>query len=96
MGEANGQGEVDRAPAALRGPTQSLLPKEMTQATLDAVLAELRKAPGGLSAQTAGAAIGVSRVTARRYLEHLTENGITHRVPQYGGLGRPELLYRIT
>ncbi|MEU8385438.1 response regulator [Streptosporangium sp. NPDC048865] len=94
-GEASGQGEVDRALAALRGPAQSPLPKGMTQATLDAVLAELRKAPGGLSAQTAGAAIGVSRVTARRYLEHLTESGVTHRVPQYGGLGRPELLYRI-
>ncbi|GAA3410296.1 response regulator [Streptosporangium vulgare] len=93
--EASGQVEVDRALAALRGPAQNLLPKGMTQATLDAVLAELRRSPGGLSAQTAGAAIGVSRVTARRYLEHLTESGITHRVPQYGGLGRPELLYRI-
>ncbi|WP_326647074.1 ATP-binding protein [Streptosporangium sp. NBC_01755] len=40
-------------------------------------------------------AIGVSRVTARRYLEHLTENGITRRVPQYGGVGRPELLYQV-
>ncbi|GAA2874264.1 response regulator [Streptosporangium fragile] len=95
-GEASGQGEVDRALAALRGPAQNPLPKGMTQATLDAVLAELRKAPDGLSAQTAGAAIGVSRVTARRYLEHLTEIGVTRRVPQYGGVGRPELLYRIT
>ncbi|MBB2913660.1 response regulator of citrate/malate metabolism [Streptosporangium becharense] len=95
-GEASGQGEVDRALAALRGPARTPLPKGMTQATLDAVLTELRRAPGGLSAQTAGAAIGVSRVTARRYLEHLTEIGITSRIPQYGGVGRPELLYRIT
>ncbi|WP_433379021.1 response regulator [Streptosporangium sp. CA-115845] len=95
LGEASGQGEVDRTLAALRGPAQSLLPKGMTQATLDAVLAELRKSPGGRSAQTTGAAIGVSRVTARRYLEHLTESGITRRVPQYGGVGRPELLYRV-
>ncbi|GAA4225913.1 response regulator [Streptosporangium album] len=94
-GEASGQGEVDRALAALRGPARSPLPKGMTPLTLDAVLAELRKAPGGVSAQATATAIGVSRVTARRYLEHLTDNGVAHRVPQYGGVGRPELLYRI-
>ncbi|GAA3038358.1 response regulator [Streptosporangium longisporum] len=95
VGEASGQDEVDRALAALRNPAQGPLPKGMTQVTLDAVLAELRANPGGLSAQAAGAAIGVSRVTARRYLEHLTESGIARRVPRYGGIGRPELLYRI-
>ncbi|WP_433257054.1 response regulator [Streptosporangium sp. CA-135522] len=94
-GEAGGQSEVDRALATLRGPARSTLPKGMTSATLEAVLAELRKAPEGVSAQAAGAAIGISRVTARRYLEHLTGSGVTRRVPQYGGIGRPELLYRI-
>lgn len=93
--EASGQGEVDRALAGLRGPTRGVLAKGMTQATLDAVLMELRRSPDGLSAQAAGAAIGVSRVTARRYLEHLTENGITQRLPRYGEIGRPELLYQI-
>jgi response regulator of citrate/malate metabolism len=95
-GEASGQREVDRALAALWGPAHNPLPKGMTPDTLDAVLAELRRAPDGLSAQTAGTAIGVSRVTARRYLEYLTESGVTRRIPQYGGLGRPELLYRFT
>jgi response regulator of citrate/malate metabolism len=93
-GEASGQSEVDRALAALWGPAHNPLPKGMTPDTLDAILAELRRAPDGLSAQTAGTAIGVSRVTARRYLEYLTESGVTRRIPQYGGLGRPELLYR--
>ena len=69
---------------------------EIEPATLDAILAELRRSPDGLSAQTAGTAIGVSRVTARRYLEYLTEIGAARRIPQYGGLGRPELLYRFT
>ncbi|WP_326822355.1 response regulator [Streptosporangium sp. NBC_01639] len=94
-GEAGSQGEVDRALAALRGPAHSPLPKGMIPVTLDAVLAELRRTPGGVSAQAAGAAIGVSRVTARRYLEHLAGSGVVRRVPQYGGVGRPELLYRI-
>jgi response regulator of citrate/malate metabolism len=94
-GEVSGQGEVDSAFAALRGPARSHLPKGMTQATLEVVVGELRKAPEGLSAQAVGAAIGVSRVTARRYLEYLTDTGTARRVPQYGGVGRPELLYRI-
>lgn len=94
-GEASGQGEVDSAFAALRGPVRSHLPKGMSQATLEMVVGELRKAPDGLSAQAVGSAIGISRVTARRYLEYLIEMGIARRVPQYGGLGRPELLYRL-
>ncbi|MCW2877938.1 MAG: Transcriptional regulatory protein [Sphaerisporangium sp.] len=93
-GEVSGQGEVDRALSTLRGT--SALPKGMTQPTLEAVAGELRRAPGGMSAQAVGSSIGVSRVTARRYLEHLVQNGTVRRVPQYGGLGRPELLYQIT
>ncbi|GIH25964.1 transcriptional regulatory protein [Acrocarpospora phusangensis] len=95
-GTASGQGEVDDAFAALRGPARSHLPKGLTQPTLEAVVAELRTAAEGLSAQSVATSLGVSRVTARRYLEHLTETGIAGRVPQYGGLGRPELLYRLS
>ncbi|MEU9884468.1 response regulator [Sphaerisporangium sp. NPDC051011] len=94
QGEVSGQGEVDRALSALRGTARVPLPKGMTQATLDAVAGELRRAQGGLSAQAVGSAIGVSRVTARRYLEHLAGTGSVRRVPRYGGLGRPELLYQ--
>ena len=76
----------------LRG--RSELPKGMARDTLDVVVAEL-PGPAGMSAQAVGTATGVSRVTARRYLEHLVELGIAVRMPQYGGVGRPELLYRI-
>ncbi|WP_248964422.1 response regulator [Sphaerisporangium perillae] len=94
-GEVSGQGEVDRVLSALRGTGRTPLPKGMTEATLAAVAGELRRAPGGMSAQAVGSAIGVSRVTARRYLEHLIDTGGVRRVPRYGGLGRPELLYEI-
>ena len=39
-------------------------------------------------------AIGASRVTARRYLEHLADTGLVGRAPRYGGSGRPEVEYR--
>ncbi|WP_327085167.1 response regulator [Nonomuraea sp. NBC_01738] len=92
-GEIVGQGDVDRVLGALRGT--SALPKGMAQDTLDAVAAGLRGCPDGLSAQAVGLATGVSRVTARRYLEYLVEIGAAVRLPQYGGVGRPELLYRM-
>jgi response regulator of citrate/malate metabolism len=94
-GEVSGQGEVDRALSTLRGTGRAPLPKGMTEATLEAVASVLRKASGGVSAQSVGGSIGVSRVTARRYLEHLVDVGNVRRIPQYGGLGRPELLYQI-
>jgi response regulator of citrate/malate metabolism len=90
------QVEVDRALATLRGTAGSALPKGMTLATLESVAAELRKAPGGISAQAVGAAVGVSRVTARRYLEYMIETGVARRLPHYGSVGRPELRYQST
>ncbi|MFI7124620.1 response regulator [Nonomuraea sp. NPDC050153] len=92
-GLAVGQGDVDRVLGTLRGSSE--LPKGMARDTLDAVVAKLRDNPGGMAAQAVADAIGVSRVTARRYLEYLVELGVAARIPQYGGVGRPELLYRI-
>ncbi|KJK60036.1 response regulator [Saccharothrix sp. ST-888] len=95
-GEATGQDEVDQAFAALRAtPERSALPKGLSAPTLEAVAAVLRNAESGLSSAAAGAAAGVSRITARRYLEHLVDIGLAVREPQYGQVGRPELCYRI-
>ncbi|MFB7667053.1 response regulator [Kitasatospora sp. NPDC056138] len=95
-GEATGQDEVDQAFAALRAtPERSALPKGLSAPTLEAVAAVLRNAEAGLSSAAAGAAAGVSRITARRYLEHLVDIGLVVREPQYGQVGRPELCYRI-
>jgi response regulator of citrate/malate metabolism len=94
-GEAAGQEEVDRALAALRTPQAPVLPKGLSGPTLEAVTAALRQASGdGLSANAAAQAAGVSRITARRYLEHLVDSGRAVRTPQYGQVGRPELCYR--
>jgi response regulator of citrate/malate metabolism len=93
-GEASGQDEVDRAIAALRSPRPAALPKGLTAATLRVVTDGLRAAAGGLTAAEAAAGVGISRITARRYLEHLVETGRAARAPQYGQVGRPELRYR--
>ncbi|MFJ4476707.1 response regulator [Streptomyces xanthochromogenes] len=93
-GEASGQEEVDRALAALRAPQPSALPKGLSTPTLQAVTRTLRETPQGVTATEAGLAVGISRITARRYLEHLVTTGRAERTPQYGQIGRPELQYR--
>lgn len=94
-GEAADQTDVDRALATLRAPARPALPKGMSADTLDAIAAVLRESPDGLSAVLAGARAGVSRVTARRYLEYLSDNGLATREPRYGNVGRPEVWYRV-
>jgi response regulator of citrate/malate metabolism len=93
-GSAAGQDEVDSLLATLRPTEAPALPKGMSRPTLDSVVAALRATPTGLSAASAGDGIGVSRVTARRYLEYLADNGLAERRLQYGQVGRPELWYR--
>jgi response regulator of citrate/malate metabolism len=93
-GKAAGQSEVDSLLSTLRGTEAPALPKGMSAPTLDAVISALQKASDGLSAGAASDDIGVSRVTARRYLEYLADNGLAVRSLQYGQIGRPELWYR--
>ncbi|WP_203835919.1 response regulator [Winogradskya humida] len=95
-GEVAAQHEIDRAFATLRGSPHDSLPKGLDEHTLDLVLGVLRDlaAPAGLSAAEVAARIGASRVTARRYLEHLADAGRVIRNPRYGSPGRPEVEYR--
>lgn len=93
-GEAADQGDIDRAFATLRTSERPALPKGMSEETLDAIRGALKSAADGLSAGAAAAGTGVSRVTARRYLEYLADNGIAVREPRYGQVGRPEVWYR--
>ncbi|MFI6879747.1 response regulator [Streptomyces sp. NPDC050400] len=93
-GEATGQDEVDRALANLRSPAPAALPKGLSAPTLERVTQALREgSPEGLTAAAAAETVGISRITARRYLEHLVDAGRAARSPQYGQVGRPELIY---
>jgi response regulator of citrate/malate metabolism len=87
------QDEVDRMFGSLRVST-SELPKGMSQETLREVVACLRGASAGLSASEVAAEVGASRVTVRRYLEHLADTGSAERTARYGRSGRPEVEYR--
>jgi len=89
------QDEVDQLFGSLRTTSGGgRLPKGMSAETLWQVTVVLRGADGALSATEVAAALGASRVTARRYLEHLADGGQVDRRPRYGGSGRPEVEYR--
>nr|WP_289711841.1 response regulator [Aeromonas taiwanensis] len=68
------------------------LPKGIDGITLQRVLAAL--AAEGASAEEIGTRIGVSRTTARRYLEFLVGQQLASPELEYGTVGRPERRYR--
>ncbi|QTX03775.1 response regulator [Agromyces archimandritae] len=67
--------------------------KGVSSVTLETVAQVLADAAGRVSAAEVADALGMSRVSARRYLERLVESDLADRAPRYGGPGRPELLY---
>ncbi|MTD29481.1 response regulator [Planomicrobium sp. YIM 101495] len=70
------------------------LPKGIDRLTLQDVIATLQEAgEGGINAMEMGKAVGVSRSTARRYLEHLVAAGEAKAQLNYGEIGRPERRY---
>ncbi|MEF3121445.1 response regulator [Kocuria flava] len=86
------QAEVDRAFAALGESTPAPAPKGLSPQTLAAVT-ELVRGGAWLSAGEVAERSALSRVTARRYLEHLAERGLVERRARYGTPGRPEQEY---
>jgi response regulator of citrate/malate metabolism len=90
---AQDQAVVDRALAVLRGAPEAALPKNLSPTTLSSVIEALEAQAEPTSASELAAVTGVSRVTARRYLEHLVANGAAEQSLRYAKAGRPEILY---
>jgi response regulator of citrate/malate metabolism len=87
------QDEVDQLFGTLRSSGESGLPKGMSAESLRQVTSVLRENAGGASSSEVAVAMGASRVTARRYLEYLADQGLVARSQRYGGSGRPEVAY---
>jgi response regulator of citrate/malate metabolism len=89
-----GQADVDRVLAGAFAPAPaSTLPKGMSVETAGLVERALRAADGTLSATECAALTGVSRVSARRYLEYFHGTGSAEVSLRYGAAGRPERRY---
>ncbi|WP_179469977.1 response regulator [Mycolicibacterium vinylchloridicum] len=93
--DAASQAEVDRALGELRISTdRSVAPKGAAPATTDGIARAVRDRADGLTAEEAAKLVGVSRVTAWRYLERLADDGTVTRVTEYGKTGRPSTRYQ--
>lgn len=69
--------------------------KGVSHATLQHVVETLEQRGSAVSASELADDLGMSRVSARRYLERLVEAGLAASSPTYGGVGRPELRYQL-
>jgi response regulator of citrate/malate metabolism len=87
------QVDVDRLFGTLR-PGEVTLPKGLNPATAELIVTVLRSSASDLSAAECAELAGLSRVSTRRYLEHLARTGKAEVRPRYGGTGRPEHRYR--
>ncbi len=90
-GEAD-QATIDRA---FGGPPRAsvVLPKGLSPESARLV-ADVLAAGGEISAADCGERVGLSRVSARRYLEYFVDQGRAAVRLNYGNAGRPERRYR--
>ena len=88
------QDEIDALYALLRTKTPLELPKGLSPATLALVARTVREASADVSASEVAKGTGMSRVTSRRYLDHLARSGVVDVTMRYGTAGRPEHRYR--
>jgi response regulator of citrate/malate metabolism len=79
-------------PAAPAAPAM-WLPKGLSRPTLVAVIEALSSSQEDVSAEGMALQLGLSRVSARRYLEYLVAQGFARLTPRYGAAGRPENRY---
>ena len=93
------QGEIDRLTglqtvSGSRTVKEEILPKGIDQITLDKINAALQSGEKlGMTAMETGNKVGVSRSTARRYLEYLVSVKVAEAQLNYGDIGRPERKY---
>ena len=88
------QEQVDQLLGTRQAVSRARLPKGLSQRTLELVTSALAETATDVSAGEIGERTGLSRISARRYLEHLVEAGRASVAPKYGAAGRPEHRYR--
>jgi two-component system CitB family response regulator len=90
------QSNVDQIihPAQDSGQIDARMPKSINALTLERIEDEVKKIDDdGVNAEAMGMQVGISRTTARRYLEFLVSRGTVKPTLVYGSVGRPERLY---
>ncbi|WP_319460379.1 response regulator [Micromonospora sp. RTP1Z1] len=87
------QADVDRVLSRSGSVASQALPRGLSTETAELVERALREHSGTLSAAECASRVGISRVSARRYLEHFSGTGRAEVSLRYGAAGRPERRY---
>ncbi|MGQ5262864.1 response regulator [Micromonospora sp. ZYX-F-536] len=87
------QADVDRVLSRGGSHVTPTLPRGLSIETAELVERALRENSGSLSAAECANQVGISRVSARRYLEHFSTTGRAAVTLRYGAAGRPERRY---
>jgi response regulator of citrate/malate metabolism len=88
------QADIDHLFSLLRTHGRTSLPKGISAPTLARVVETIRGSDEESTAVDIAERAGISRGTARRYLEYLAGTGAVELSLRYGVTGRPEHLYR--
>ena len=88
------QHDIDHVFSLLRSHGRHGLPKGISAPTLETVVEALQRSEDDITAIELAEETGISRGTARRYLEYLALTGAAELSLRYGTAGRPEHRYR--
>lgn len=93
-GDALSQEQIDAMQGHSATQRRAALPKGLSESTARLVTEDLQRRAEPATAAEIGEALGMSRVSARRYLEYFLDRGDLEVKPKYGDAGRPQNLYR--
>ena len=93
--QVSDQSEIDRLFGHTGTAPPEQLPKGMSPETATLILTEVASGAGDISASECAELVGISRVSARRYLEHYATTGLINVTLRYGTAGRPERRYAL-
>jgi response regulator of citrate/malate metabolism len=88
------QHDIDHVFSLIRSHGRHGLPKGISAPTLETVVEALQGATEDMTSVELAETTGISRGTARRYLEYLALTGAAELSLRYGTAGRPEHRYR--
>lgn len=84
-----GQDDIDGLLAVAPGTQQEETPKNLNPQTMNMIIEFMAGQTEALSAEEVAAGVGLARVTARRYLDHMVQQGALRKTLEYVAVGRP-------
>lgn len=90
------QAQIDSMQGRKVAGARAVLPKGLSENTARLVIEALRANSVPITAAALAEVLGMSRVSARRYLEHFALLEEVEVTAKYGDVGRPQNLYRWT